>query len=141
MGSSIHIPEKQTNKKPLSSLYQVPKKHPLRIFIRTVWILQKLIGSIVFPTSDPDIFYQKGKLTPGKCFPSGSDGKESACNVGYLASPLEQEDPPEKGMATHYSILAWRISRSEEPGRLPSMGSQSCTQVSDFHSLIHPLVE
>ena len=38
--------------------------------------------------------------------------------------PLGQEDPLEKGMATHSSILAWRILWTEEPGRLPSMGSQ-----------------
>ena len=31
---------------------------------------------------------------------------------------LGQEDPLEEGMATHYSILAWRILRTEEPGRL-----------------------
>ena len=36
---------------------------------------------------------------------------------------LGQEDPLEKEMATHSSILAWRIPRSEEPGRLQSMGS------------------
>jgi len=38
--------------------------------------------------------------------------------------PLGQEDPLEKGMATHSSILAWRIPRTEEPGKLQSMGSQ-----------------
>ena len=37
---------------------------------------------------------------------------------------LGWEDPLEKGMATHSSILAWRIPWTEEPGRLPSMGSQ-----------------
>ena len=37
---------------------------------------------------------------------------------------LGQEDPPEKGMATHSSILAWRIPWTEEPGGLQSMGSQ-----------------
>ena len=31
---------------------------------------------------------------------------------------LSREDPLEKGMATHSSILAWRIPRTEEPGRL-----------------------
>ena len=35
-----------------------------------------------------------------------------------------QEDPLEKGMATHCSILAWRIPYTEEPGGLQSMGSQ-----------------
>ena len=34
------------------------------------------------------------------------------------------EDPLEKGMAAHFSILAWRIPWTEEPGRLQSVGSQ-----------------
>ena len=37
---------------------------------------------------------------------------------------LGQEDPLEKEMATHSSILAWRISWTEEPGGLQSVGSQ-----------------
>ena len=37
---------------------------------------------------------------------------------------LDWEDPLEKGMATHPSILAWEIPWTEEPGRLQSMGSQ-----------------
>ena len=37
---------------------------------------------------------------------------------------LGQEDPLEKGMATHSSILAWRIPWTEEPGRPRSTGSQ-----------------
>ena len=37
---------------------------------------------------------------------------------------LSWEDPMEEGMATHSSILAWRIPWTEEPGRLQSMGSQ-----------------
>ena len=37
---------------------------------------------------------------------------------------LGQEDPLEKGMATHSSILAWEIPWTEEPGRLQSIGSQ-----------------
>ena len=38
------------------------------------------------------------------------------------ARSLSQEDPLENGMATHSSILAWRITWAEEPGRLQSMG-------------------
>ena len=37
---------------------------------------------------------------------------------------LDQEVPLEKEMATHSSTLAWKILWTEEPGRLPSMGSQ-----------------
>ena len=40
---------------------------------------------------------------------------------------LGQEDPPEKAMATHSSILAWRIPQTE-PGRLQPMGSQRVTE-------------
>ena len=48
---------------------------------------------------------------------------------------LGQEDPLEKGMATHSSVLAWRIPWTEEPGGLQSTGSQSQTRLSDFTSL------
>ena len=59
--------------------------------------------------------------------PGGSDSKESSCNVGAPASIPgwdPWEDPLEKGMATHSSILAWRIPWTEEPGGLQSMGLQ-----------------
>ena len=59
----------------------------------------------------------------GKGFPGGSEVKASASNVGDLGS-IPGFDPLEKEMASHSSILAWRISWSEEPGRLQSMGSQ-----------------
>ena len=41
---------------------------------------------------------------------------------------LGQEDPLEKEMATHSRIFAWRIPRTEEPGRLQSVGSQRVGQ-------------
>ena len=44
---------------------------------------------------------------------------------------LDWEEPLEKGMATHSSILAWRIPWTEEPGRLQSMGSKRIRQLSD----------
>ena len=44
---------------------------------------------------------------------------------------LGWEDPLEKGMGTHSSILAWRISWIEEPGRLQFMGLQSWAQLSN----------
>ena len=53
-----------------------------------------------------------------------SDGKESAYNAGIWLRSLAQEDPLEKGMATHSSILAQKIPWTEEPGGLQSMGSQ-----------------
>ena len=45
---------------------------------------------------------------------------------------LGQEDPLEEGMATHYSILAWRIPWTEEPGGLQSMGLLSQTQLNQL---------
>ena len=57
-------------------------------------------------------------------FSGGSDSKESTCNTGNPVQSLGQEDPLEKGMATHSSILAWRIPWTEEPGGLQSMGSK-----------------
>ena len=53
-------------------------------------------------------------------FPGGSDIKVSASNAGDPG----WEDPLEKEMATHSSILAWRIPWMEEPCRPQSMGSQ-----------------
>ena len=44
---------------------------------------------------------------------------------GTQVRTLGQEDPLEKWMATHSCILAWRVPRTEEPGGLQSMGSQS----------------
>ena len=56
----------------------------------------------------------------GTCFPGGSEVKAPACNAGDLG----WEDPLEKEMATHSSILAWRIPWTEELGGLQSTGSQ-----------------
>ena len=93
-------------------------------------------------------------------FPGGSDGKASASStagrcltiwatredlvaqmVRHLPAVLEtwvqslsQEDPLEKEMATHSSILAWRIPRTEVPGGLQSMGSQSQIQLTLWFS-------
>ena len=51
---------------------------------------------------------------------------------------LGREDPLEKEMAIHSSIVAWRISWTEEPGRLQSMGSQESdmTEQLNTHILI-----
>ena len=57
-------------------------------------------------------------------FSDGSDGKMSAYNAETWVQSLGQEDLLEKEMATHSSILAWKIPWTEEPGGLQSMGSQ-----------------
>ena len=58
------------------------------------------------PTSIPLLAYKRG-------FPGGSDGKESACSAGSLGSVPGSEDPLEKGMATHSSIVAREFQRQK----------------------------
>ena len=66
-----------------------------------------------------------------ECMPAGLprwlSGKESTCNAGDLgdvSSVCGLEDPLEEEMATHSSVLAWRIPWTEESGGLQSVGSQ-----------------
>ena len=57
-------------------------------------------------------------------FPRGSDGKGSTWNAGDWVQSLDWEDPLEEDMATHSSVLAWRMPWTGEPGGLRSIGSQ-----------------
>ena len=60
-------------------------------------------------------------------FPAGTSGKGPTrqCRRCKRHGPsLGQEDSLEEGMATHFSILAWRIPWTEKPGGLQFMGSQ-----------------
>ena len=57
-------------------------------------------------------------------FPGGSAVKNLPAMQETWVQSLGQEDPLEKGMALHSSILAWSIPWREEPGRLQSMGLQ-----------------
>ena len=57
-----------------------------------------------------------------KGFTHGSLIKNLPANAGDVGSILGQDDPLEEEMATHSSILAWRIPWTEEPGGLQSMG-------------------
>ena len=50
--------------------------------------------------------------------------KNPPANAGGVGSIPGQEDPLEKGMATHSSVLAWEIPWTEEPGGLQSFGLQ-----------------
>ena len=62
-------------------------------------------------------------------FPGGISSKEPTCQCGRQETrlqSLDREDPLEKGMATHSSILAWRIPWTEEPGGLYSL--QGCKE-------------
>ena len=76
-------------------------------------------------TEEPGRLYSMGSQSIGH----DSDGKESACNVGDPGSIPGLGRLLEEGMATHSSILAWRLPCTEEPGGLQSMGSKSQTHV------------
>ena len=51
-------------------------------------------------------------------------GKESTCDAGDMVRSLGLEDPLEVGLATHSTILVCRIPWTQDPGGLPSTGSQ-----------------
>ena len=53
--------------------------------------------------------------------------KNLPANAGDWVRSLDQEDPPEKGMATHSRILSWRIPWTDEPGGPESLQLQSQT--------------
>ena len=59
-----------------------------------------------------------------EAFPSGSAIRNPPAMQDTWVWSLGQEDPLEEGMATHSSILAWKIPLTEKPGGLQSMGSQ-----------------
>ena len=70
------------------------------------------------------------------CGPRGwLSGKEPACRSMRVRS-LGREAPLEEEMATHSSVLAWKIPWMEEPGGLQSMGLQSQTQLT-MHTHAH----
>ena len=70
-------------------------------------------------------FYRETtKDTKPGCFPGGSVVQNLPPRQETQVRPLSREDPLEREMATHSSILAWRIPWTEEPGGLQSMGSQ-----------------
>ena len=70
-------------------------------------------------------------------FPEGSVVKNLPAMWETWVWSLGQEDPMEKGMATHSSVLAWRISWTEEPDGLQSIGLQSWTQLSNLYLTSH----
>ena len=65
------------------------------------------------------MFNMKYKYILG--FPGGTNGKEPTCQCRRCKR--RRFDPLEEKMATHSSILAWRIPWTEEPGRVQSIGS------------------
>ena len=84
---------------------------------KTLWICS---GSVRRAT-----FQMALSIWTFKGFPGGTEVKNSPTAQETWVWSLGWEDPLEKEMATHSSILAWRIPLTEEPGRLQSKGSQS----------------
>ena len=73
--------------------------------------------------------YPKWKTSPSRRhFSSGSNGKESACNMSDLGSIPRSGRSLEKETTNYSSIQAWRIPRTDEPDGLQSTGLQSQTQ-------------
>ena len=66
-------------------------------------------------------------MSPYLSFPGGSVIKNPPAMQESQVRSLGQEDPLEKEMATHSSIIAWRTPRTEEPGGV----TKSWTQMSD----------
>ena len=74
-------------------------------------------------SKNSNMFFKTSVIVIG--LPWWLSGKESTCSAGATETrvrSLGQEDPLEKGMATHSSILAWRIPWAEDPGGRQSMG-------------------
>ena len=76
----------------------------------------------------PSLLIERGHLCKFvSCFwgfPGCSVVKNPPAMQETQVPSLRQENPLEEGMATHASILAWRIPWTEEPGRLQFMGSR-----------------
>ena len=62
-------------------------------------------------------------------FPSDSYGKNPPAIQGTWVQSLGRKDSLEKGMVTHFNILAWKIPWTEEPGRLQPLVLHSQTQM------------
>ena len=87
-------------------------------------LLNSFISSNSFLVESIGISVYNIMLSANQDFPGGSEDKASACNVETRVRSLGWEDPLEKEMSTHSSILVWRIPWTEEPGGLQSTGSQ-----------------
>ena len=132
------------------------------ILVSVKYIINILLNSLTLPTSEKNtvfffFFFPRnkglkcfkrkttssfvGKLSFSDCtlntwlenYVGDSRGKESAYNSGDPGSIPGLEEPLEKGMKTHSSILAWRIPWTEEPGGYSRWGGKSVTRLSDFH--------
>ena len=102
-------------------------------FSRGIFLTQGSTPGLLHCTLYP--LSHQGELDHSALFKQSSQSSLVAQMVNNLPATQEtwdwslgQKDPPEKGMAAQSSILAWTTPWTEEPGRLPSMGSQRVGQ-------------
>ena len=109
------------------------------IFITPMAWRAQAFGKVCFLRSSPLL-----EWGGGSGFPGGWDSKEYACNAGDTGSILGWEDPLEKGMATHSSILAWRIPWTEEPDSMDMSLTKIRKMAKDgkaWHTAVHGVTQ
>ena len=109
-----HKPRDTPKKKKKNNIFFKVYLSKLRLFVN---VLEQLLSK---QNNGRKCLSLQGSLG----FPGGSVGKESICNAGDMVQSLGLEDPLGEGLATQSTILTWRIPRTEDPGELPSTGSQ-----------------
>ena len=81
---------------------------------------EKASANRITPATESETFWGFPDCARGK----GASSPAKAGDIETWVRNLGREDPLEEGMATHSSILAWTIPRTEEPGGLQSIGLQ-----------------
>ena len=126
---------------------EAKRQHPFRDFYTSHLYVQKL--SVFSISRSLNFLHICFLISPTPIFgslflwilPGGIDGKKCLPRqetYEMWVQSLGREDPLEKGMTTHSSILAWRIPWTEVPGGLQSIGSQSQTQLKQLSTHITP---
>ena len=105
----------------------------LTFVYNTGWAPSLNVSLTILPEGSCPSFFIFHWYTDLLGFPGDSGGKESPATRETWIQSLGWEEPLEKEMATHSSILAWRILWTEEPGWLQFMGLQKSEKwLSDF---------
>ena len=110
----------------------------IKLFVSQIWVrsYQSYVPNLQRFTSQSEIpSLYKSLLRASQVVLVVNKPPASAGRWRDVGSLLGQEDPLEEGMATHSSILAWRIPQTEELGKLQSMGSQRVRH--NWSSLAH----
>ena len=121
-------------------IYQYVQIHKHYVLhLELIWCYENYVSIKNVNKQGWNMWIKLVSFLPHLSFSGGSDSKESDFSVGDPISYLGQDDPLEKGMVTHSSILAWRIPWTEEPGGLQSIGSQSWTRLKwlSMHAHMH----